>query len=90
MVLAGDVKVTNYPNPFNPLSRIMISVPVASSFSISVYNVTGQRLEQLHDGTLPAGTHEFLFDGNEYPAGIYLYTVRSGSQKICGKMMLLK
>lgn len=48
----------NYPNPFNPTTSVWFGVPEASEVSLKVYNVVGQEVSTLFEGTVPAGYHQ--------------------------------
>ena len=51
----------NYPNPFNPSTKIDITVPSANreSFKLEIFNITGQLVRKLFSGTLPSGNYTF-------------------------------
>jgi flagellar hook assembly protein FlgD len=85
----------NYPNPFNPTSAIGFSLPRRSHIELSVYNILGQRVTQLVNGTLPAGEHVTEWDGNAAdgrPAasGVYLYRLKTREFTETKKMLLLR
>ncbi len=79
-----------YPNPFNPSTQFSLSLPENGHVNISVYNMLGQKVDVIHDAHLNAGKHQFSWDANELPSGIYMIT--SNSQKFTSsqKIMLLK
>ncbi len=60
----------NYPNPFNPTTTIKFALPVRSQVSITVYNVLGQRVSTLVDGTVEAGYHLVSWTAN-VASGVY-------------------
>lgn len=85
----------NYPNPFNPTTSITYALPVDAVVSIEVYNVLGQKVSQLVEGTMTAGYHNVSFDASSLASGIYMY--RMTAQGINGehfvrvqKMMVAK
>ncbi|MEW5924272.1 MAG: S8 family serine peptidase, partial [Candidatus Zixiibacteriota bacterium] len=53
----------NYPNPFNPATAFSFSLPVESRVSLSIYNILGQKIVDVIDEVLPAGTHSATWDG---------------------------
>jgi hypothetical protein len=79
----------NYPNPFNPTTTISFTLPTASKYSIKVYNVTGQLMEQVN-GQAEAGTVEYTLDAGSWASGIYFYSVETDKDSATKKMVLLK
>jgi len=80
----------NYPNPFNPVTTIDFSVARAGYTSLIIYNVLGQKVATLVDGTVPAGVHQARFDASSLPTGIYIYRLVQGNKVQVRKMMVLK
>ncbi|MCF7809256.1 MAG: family 10 glycosylhydrolase [Candidatus Marinimicrobia bacterium] len=85
----------NYPNPFNPSTTISFSIGEGQDVRLSVYDISGQHVLDLHEGYLSAGKHAYGFDsrmGDGYllPTGVYLARLetRNGSQ--VQRMLLLK
>jgi Secretion system C-terminal sorting domain len=60
-----------YPNPFNPTTEIVISLPERSYLKVDLYNVIGQRVETLINNHQAAGRKSFILDGNHLASGIY-------------------
>ncbi len=62
-----------YPNPFNPYTRLTLTVAQRQHVRVEVFNVLGRRVALLHDGTLDANTaYRFQFDAGTLPSGLYL------------------
>lgn len=80
----------NYPNPFNPVTRIRYSVPQESYVSISIYNMLGEKVQQLVDDTRSPGTYTIDWDASGFTSGIYLYTMKSGNYSESKKLILLR
>ncbi|MCX6834959.1 MAG: C25 family cysteine peptidase [candidate division Zixibacteria bacterium] len=85
----------NYPNPFNPSTNIAFDLPVHSDVSLRVYNLLGQQIAQLIDGSIEAGFHSLTWNGTTAsgePAGsgVYFYRLESGNATFTKKMILLK
>lgn len=93
---AGSFRLySNYPNPFNPTTRISYSLPSASLVTLAVYDVLGRRLETLVDSKQSAGAHSAVFDGTHYPSGMFfcrLSGAGSDGQRFdfVDKMLLIK
>ena len=87
----------NFPNPFNPGTRIdyEIKVQQATAVELIVYNILGEKVLTLVDATQKSGFYEITWDGRTdtgdfAPAGIYFYKLFAGDQVESKKMMLLK
>ena len=52
----------NYPNPFNPTS-INFNVPIASEVILTIYNITGQEVGEIHNGYAQAGSYKAVWNG---------------------------
>lgn len=70
----------NFPNPFNPTTEVVFSIPVAADVSLEVYNVLGQRVAVLTEGSLAAGEHRVTWDASEYSSGVYFYRLVADDQ----------
>ena len=80
----------NYPNPFNPATKIEFSLPATSSVQLRVYNMLGQEVATLVNGTVTAGRHTVNFDGSHLASGIYIYRLIAGTSLNTMKMVLVK
>jgi hypothetical protein len=84
----------NYPNPFNPSTSFTLSLPEASDYRITIYNITGQVVRSF-SGRLEAGWHPITWDGtndqgNRVASGAYLLNAQAGAFTKTIKMMLMK
>jgi hypothetical protein len=86
---------TNYPNPFNPVTKIHYSVNKMEHVSIKVYNMLGQLISILVEGKKAAGKYLVEWDGKNLQgqragSGIYFYHMQAGSFTQTRKMILVK
>ncbi|MBL7934724.1 MAG: T9SS type A sorting domain-containing protein, partial [Bacteroidia bacterium] len=80
----------NFPNPFNPSTTIEFEITKDSRVIIVVYNILGQKVADLTDGTFAAGKHQVIFNANDQASGIYFAKVVSEGQSKIVKMLLVK
>jgi enterochelin esterase-like enzyme len=80
----------NYPNPFNPTTRITYSIPQTSFVSLKVFDVLGNEVTTMVEKELSAGKYEFEFNGGGLSSGIYFYQLIAGNFTETKKMELIK
>jgi hypothetical protein len=80
----------NFPNPFNPSTKINYSLPVEGFVTLDVYNSIGQKVATLVNETKTAGNYTVNFDASDLTSGIYFYKINAGSFTETKKMILLK
>ena len=87
--------IFNYPNPFNPVTKLRYTIPKNSLVSIIIYDMLGRQVKTLVNQTQNAGYASVIWDAtNDYgkpvSAGIYLYQIQTGEYIQTKKMVLLK
>ncbi|MGE5498754.1 MAG: GDSL-type esterase/lipase family protein [Syntrophothermus sp.] len=80
----------NYPNPFNPQTKIDFQLPERSDVILKVYDIAGREIAELLNGSLEKGQHSIIFDGANYPSGVYFYRISAGRFSRTRSMLLLK
>jgi hypothetical protein len=80
----------NFPNPFNPSTQISFDLAEQGMTTLIVYNLMGQEVMTLVDGSLSAGRHVVSFDGSKLSSGIYLYRLKVNGFTAEGKMLLAR
>jgi hypothetical protein len=65
----------NYPNPFNPSTTIRFDLKEASTVTLEVYNVLGQRVEYWNYGTMDAGRYNENVNLDAFASGVYFYRI---------------
>lgn len=80
----------NFPNPFNPSTKISFAIPQSQNVRLAVYDMTGKEVALLVNGNLNAGSYEYTFDGKNLNSGIYFYRLTAGNFTETKKMSLIK
>ncbi len=86
----------NAPNPFNPSTVIRYTLSEAAPVSLKIYDLSGRLVKVVLDaGTVPAGTHEVVWNGRGdtgqiQAAGTYLYSLEANSFTETRMMTLVK
>ncbi len=85
----------NYPNPFNPRTSIVFSVPRLLPVDLAVYDLRGRLVTTLVRENLVPGRHEVMWNGTDaagrrVASGLYFAKLQAGGQVFTSKMLLLK
>lgn len=80
----------NYPNPFNPATVIKYSIPSDGMVKLNVYNTLGQKVAELINGQVKAGSYEVNFNADNLSSGVYYYRIETTGFVSTKKMMLLR
>ncbi|MGE5313630.1 MAG: YCF48-related protein [Acidobacteriota bacterium] len=80
----------NYPNPFNPSTKITFDLPKAGRVRITIFDALGREVKTLLDQHIAKGRHAITFEANGLPNGMYLCRIQSGGFIQIGKMLLMK
>ena len=80
----------NYPNPFNPSTKISYTLSEKSNVTLKVFDMLGREVASLINGSQEAGQHNVSFDASKLASGVYVYTLKSNSNVMSKKMMLMK
>jgi|GEM_PF-2813837 len=85
----------NFPNPFNARTRFRITLPKASTITVTIYNQAGQRIKSLLGGEMPAGHHFVDWDGTNEAgiscgSGVFVCRFETQGAQITRKVLLLK
>ncbi|MFC1887971.1 DNRLRE domain-containing protein [Candidatus Cloacimonadota bacterium] len=96
ITIGGDIYVSNYPNPFNPETKIIFTTEQEFAHTeVSIYNIRGQKIKELINKSLPRGEYKISWDGKNYEnniveSGLYLIGLKVGDSQAIRKTLLLK
>ena len=85
----------NYPNPFNPSTKITVSIDREMFMSLIIYDVAGRYIRTLFSGIINSGESSVIWNGRDdhgkkVSSGIYFYELRSEMNTKAKKMVLIK
>ena len=94
-IITNTVLISNYPNPFNPITNIAYSITEIGKVTIEVYNLKGQLVKTLVNEVKETGEYSINWNGTDktnkpVSSGVYLYKMKSGNYTSSKKMILMK
>lgn len=93
--LAADFGLQNYPNPFNPSTTIAFIAPESGDVRLSIFNIKGQKVRDLHSGSMAKGHHTVTWDGLDdkgiaVSSGVFFVRIEMNGKSQAHKMVLMK
>ena len=99
-VIAADLNIQAWPNPYyvgNTRAAMNISFDLenAGEVSLNVYNLKGQKINEIANGYLDGGNHNISWNGNDasgkqVPSGVYFYNLKTEGTNGSGKLLLFR
>lgn len=85
----------NFPNPFNPETKIEFEIPQFTTVSIGIYDASGKLVKTLIDEPMEPGYHSVIWHGNDdndrtVNSGVYFYKMRAGNYSEVMRCVLLR
>ena len=80
----------NFPNPFNPSTKIRYSIPKASRVTLKIYDILGREVQTLVNEQQAPGQYTVTFNAQNLASGVYFYRISAGNFNEVKKLMLLK
>lgn len=92
VALIGDYTLSEaFPNPFNPVTQFTLTVSRTQHVVVSAYNLLGQQVATLFEGTLDANAPQTIrFEAADLPSGLYLYRAQGETFSATRQVTLLK
>ena len=82
--------INAYPNPFNPVTTLTLSLSGVQDVNVGLYDISGRYVKNIAQGGMTAGEHSIKVDAAGLPSGIYFARAQAGTQTITKKLVLLK
>ena len=80
----------NFPNPFNPSTTISFITGKRSNVTVKIYDLLGQFVETLFNGTLSSGNHSLIWHASNQSSGVYLCVATSDGTTKSTKIVLIR
>ncbi|MGK9370157.1 YCF48-related protein [Melioribacter sp. Ez-97] len=82
----------SYPNPFNASTKIKYSVKKPSYLTLSLYDLTGQKIILFSNRYHPNGDYNFNISSEilNLSSGIYIYSLSDSRTALLNKLLLIK
>lgn len=80
----------NFPNPFNPTTNISFDIPKSEFVNLSVYDLSGKKVDELVNSNLQAGKYSTNWNASKLSSGVYLYKITAGEFTDVKKLTLIK
>jgi hypothetical protein len=80
----------NFPNPFNPFTKIKFTLSGRDMTTLSVFDVLGREVAVLLHEVLEGGEYSASFSAVDIPSGVYFYRLSSGTNISARKMILMR
>jgi PKD repeat protein len=80
----------NFPNPFNPTTKIKFDVASSQIVKATIYDIVGKEVARLVEERLNPGTYELTWDAKSAPSGIYFLRFETDEFAVTKRMSLLK
>ena len=79
----------NFPNPFNPSTKINFDIEIDSNVKLSIYNLKGQLVHEHNFGYLNPGLYSYEFNASNLTSGNYIYNISTSNGMIDYRHMIL-
>jgi hypothetical protein len=80
----------NYPNPFNPSTKICYSISQNTFITLKIFDLHGREIVTLINGKKTPGNYEVTFNAGNLSSGIYFYQLKTENYIQSKKMILLR
>lgn len=80
----------NYPNPFNPATKISYDLPEGSNVKLAVYDILGKEVATLINEFKTAGNYTIQFNAEGLTSGVYFYSIEAQGFKDIKRMVIVK
>lgn len=80
----------NYPNPFNPDTKINFDISRTTNVKIFIYDISGRVVANILNHRMNPGKYNFTFSGKELSTGIYFLRLETEDYSAINRLVLIK
>jgi hypothetical protein len=80
----------NFPNPFNPVTKINYELPKDTKVKLVIYDILGREIKTLVNEIKQSGKYTVEFNGSNLASGVYFYRIQAGDYIAVKRMVLVK
>ena len=81
--------LSNYPNPFNPITTINYQLNQPGMVNLVIYDMLGRKIDTLVDEEKSPGSYAAIWNAEGHASGVYFYRIQAGDSKVLTQKMLL-
>ncbi len=95
-IIIEDIRLfQNFPNPFNGTTQISFDLPRATRLKLTIFDVLGQPIRTIAEGTFPAGSHDLTWNatdnqGQLVSSGVYFYQLEADRSKTTRRLLYIR
>ena len=86
----NTLTLKNYPNPFNPTTIIVFSIPHENHVELKIYDVLGNEIAALISQKLSVGEHKIIWNAAHNSSGVFMARLQIGTQIKTNRLILLR
>lgn len=86
--LASDFSLDVFPNPASAITCIPVELPRSSRGSLSLYDVTGKKVQDIHSGFFTLGESKYFIDASILEQGAYLIVLETEKFRKTKRLMV--
>lgn len=89
-ILDGYKLFQNFPNPFNPNTKITYHIPKNNFVKLEIFDIRGKLIQTLVNEPQVAGNYSIEVSGINFSSGVYYYKIKAGAFTETKKLILIK
>ncbi len=88
--LPGTPTITNYPNPFNPVTTFNLDITAPGMVNVDLYSVDGRFVAKIFNGYIITGRKQITWNNVGIRSGVYFARLQSPEGITSCKVIILR